>query len=354
MKRKPIILGIISLAIALPATADTFTLKDGSTVEGTVLSEAGDSYLVEVQVTKSIKDERTIAKADVAKVVRERKDQTAFEAIAKLVPTPDLLTDEEYGQRISAANKFIKDFSDSTKKADVEKILATLKQESAQIASGGVKMNGTIITPEEYKLNAYELDAKVQEARIRNMVQAGQYLGALRAYSEYAVKFKGTTSLAVLTPVMRQVAKRQVAEAKQLLATYPERLKKRQVGLERMSPDDRRITENAIKDEDAAIEARLKVEKDAKITWVTFSPFNKSSLDEIVRAGESESRLMDSVTIPAPGQDSGKLWRDAMALIRNGSPAAEVTAAITATRSAGVPPDYITILEDAAKANLGK
>ena len=50
------------------AFADTFVLKDGTTIEGTVIRQDDDAnYVIEVQVTSTIKDERVIPKADVVR-----------------------------------------------------------------------------------------------------------------------------------------------------------------------------------------------------------------------------------------------------------------------------------------------
>ncbi len=353
MKRKPIILALFSLALVVPSMADTFTLNDGTALEGVILREDAEFYVLEVQVTKSIKDERKVAKADVTKVVRERPDQASFDKIAKFVPTPDLLTDAQYGERITAVNKFLKAFPDSANKKDAEMLLSNLKEESAQIASGGVKMKGKIISPEEYKLNAYDLDAKVEEARILNLVEQRQFIAALRAFSDFMTQFKMTNSMVSLAPTMQRVMNGQIADAKQLLASLDQRTKEREAGLERMAVDDRRVTENALKDETANVEKRLEAEKTAKIVWVTPSPFSRSALDAVVRGGDSELRRLDSIKPPAPGSDSGGLWRDAMMLIVRGAPTNDISSAISAARSAAVPADYISILETAAKANSG-
>ncbi|MES2659335.1 MAG: PTPDL family protein [Verrucomicrobiota bacterium] len=349
MKSNSAILVLISLAATLPARADKFTLKDGSVLEATIASETADSYVLEVQVTKSIRDERTIAKADVAKVEREQPDLKAYEAIAKLVPTPDLLSDEEYGTRINAVQKFLKDHPASPHAKDAKAMLATLKTESAQVASGGIKL-GAMISPAEYKLNAYDLDARVQEAKIRNLVTQDEPLAALRAYSDFSRDFTGTNSFAALAPLMQQVMKNQVAEAEESLLTLDARLKKRAAGLGQMSSEDRRITENAIKEEDASIEARYKSEKAANLGWVTPSPYNKASLEETVRFGEAEITRLAAIKLTL-GQDAGKAWREAWAVIHNSKNAAAVTTAITAARTLGVSAKYLAMLEEAAKVN---
>lgn len=334
------------MAASLVAQADTFVLKDGTRVEGTIVSEEGDSYVLEVQVTKSIKDERKIAKADVVKIDRDKPDLKAFEAIAKIVPTPDLLTDEEYGERLIAVRNFLKEFPSSDKSKAAEAMLETLKAESTQIASGGVKISGSIITPAEYKVNAYDLDAKVKEAEVRKLVDKREFLAALRAYTGFCADFQGTTAYASLSPIMQQVMRNQIAESKQALLTLDERTKKRLLGLERMTPEDRRISESAIAEESANIEARLKAEKDAHIVWVTPSPYSKAALEESVRAGEAEMNRLGTVDTTL-GQDAGKAWRDAFAMIRSSSNEAAVTAAVTAARTAGVSPKYMAMLEAA-------
>lgn len=63
MKNKPALGALCLLAATLPCVADTFLLKDGTTLNGAIVSEAGDSYILEVQVTKSIKEEDTLIEA---------------------------------------------------------------------------------------------------------------------------------------------------------------------------------------------------------------------------------------------------------------------------------------------------
>lgn len=347
MTKNSTLLTLVSLALALPSAADTFTLKDGSTLEAVIVSEAGDSYVLEVQVTKSIKDERKIAKADVVKIDRAQPDLKAWEAIAKLVPTPDLLTDSEYGVRILAVDKFIKDYPASTKIKEAKAMLATLKSESTAVASGGIKVKGALISPADYQLNTYDLDARVQEAKIRTLVNQGQMLTALREFTSFSANFQSTTSFGALVPLMVQVIKSHVEEAEQLLTTFDARSKKRMSGLEQMTAEDRKISENAIKEEDAAFEVRFKAEKDAR-NWVTPSPFNKASLEDTIQFGKAEITRISAVKTTL-GNDGGKAWRDARAIIQNGGSAAAISSAIAAAKTAGVSPKYIAMLEEAGK-----
>lgn len=348
MKIRSTFVAVSFLAASLPSFADTFTLKDGTTLEGTIISESPESYVLDIQITKSIKDSRTIAKTEVVKVQREQLDQKAFEAVASQVPAPDFLTVDEYVSRISTVEQFLKKFPASKDFKKAKDILDTLKSESAAIADGGVKMNGEIVPASDYKANAYDLDARIQEARIRRSIEAGNLLSALRGFSTFDRDFRSTLSHGALSPLIKQVIQSHVAEARQSLQSLEARLKNRQLGLQRMSSEDRPVTEAAIREEDAQLEAAFKAEKDSKISWVTTSPFHKGSLEETVRFGEAEIiRLNASQT--ALGVDGGKAYREAWTAVHSGKGATAVAAAIAAAKSALVPASYLAPLEEAAK-----
>ncbi len=348
MKSNPALATLCLLWITLPSHADTFTLKDGTTLEATVISETADTFVLEVQVTKSIKDERKIAKADVVKQTAEQPDLKAFEAIAKTVPTADFLSADDYAPLIATVEKFLRDNRASSKTKEARAMLETLKAESAQVSAGGIKFNGKIVSPAEYKTNAYDMDARVKEAQIRRMVEARQFLPALRAFADFDRDYRTTLSYGALAPLMIQVVQNQVAEAKQALLTYDARIKTRDVGLQQMTLEDRKVTESAIKEENAQLEARFKAEKDAKITWVTTHPFHKASLDETVKFGELELVRLAAVKTVL-GVDGGKAYRDVYTAVQSGANAAAVTAALTAAKAAAVPASYLAPLEAAAK-----
>lgn len=348
MKKTPALAASCLLALTLSSSADTFTLKDGSKIEAKVLKEDAESYDLEVQVTKSIRDERKVLKADVVTVTRERLDLKAFEPIAKFVPTPDLLTEDEYAVQIAAVDKFLKTYSTSTKAEEARTILKTLREEVLEVGAGGVKVGGKIVSKEEYQANAYDLDARVQEAKIRRLGTEGQTVAALRAFADFDRDFRTSLSYGALVPFAKQLIQNHVSECQQSLATLDARLKERQTGLARMVSEDRAVTDAAIKEQDAAIEARYKSEKEARQTWVTTSPFHKASLDESVKFGQSELARVSAVKTEL-GVDGGKAYRELYSAVKTGGNAATVTAALASTKAALVPTRYTAPLEAEAK-----
>ncbi|MGL4400688.1 MAG: PTPDL family protein [Luteolibacter sp.] len=349
MKNKPATVLLCLLGASLPTLAETFKLKDGSTVEGTILRETADSYVLEVQVTKSIRDERTISKADVASLVRAEPDAKDYEAISTLVPTPDMLDADQYAVKIAAVERFIQKHPTSSNLKAARTTLETLKAESAQLAAGAIKISGKMVSPADYQANAYDFDARVKETRIRDFVNDNEFLPALRLFVEFDRDYRNTLAYGALINMMKQVIEHHVGEAKETLLTFDTRTKERNAGLQRMAFEDRKRTEEAIKEESAEIEARYKAEKDAKQPWPTTSPYHKASLEDTVKFGQAELvRLSGVKTIL--GLDSGKAYREAWNALQTGANAATVTTAIASAKAAGVPPHYLAPLEARAKA----
>ena len=338
------------LAFTFPAAADTFVLKNGSKVEGVILHEDATTYTLEVMVTKSIKDERAVAKADVVKIEREDPGQKTFAAIGALTPTPDALTAEEYAQMIRKTEKFLRDYPTSLKSKAAMAILATLKVEANEVLAGGIKLNGKIIPSEERAANRYAIDALVQKAKILRLVNESNSLQALRAFSEMNKDFRNTTAYSELVPLMQQVITSYMQEIGQSLATLEARIKEQNVGLERMSTVDRHSTETAIQQQNAAIEAQFKKESDAKTGWVTVYPLFKPSLEATLTFAKQELVRL-AATKSTPVVDGGRIFRDTLALIQSHGDPAKVAPEIKAARTAMVPQRYIAILEAAAAGN---
>ena len=348
MKKRTCAIAASFITIVLSAYADTFTMKDGTKLEGSILRQDADSYVLEVHITKSIKDERVVAKGDVVKIDKDQPDLTAFVEISKLVPVPDMLTSEEYAVRVQKVEKFLMDNKGSSKSRDARAILATLKDEANQVQAGAIKMGGKFISPEEYRSNAYEIDSRVQEAKIRALLKDPRRIKVLRAYLEFNKDFPNTTANAELLPLMIQTIYAYLAEAEQLMSTFDARINNRMIGLDRMPAADRHSSENAIREESVEQERLCKQEKSEGVGWVTLQPYCKPTLVETLTFGKQEvARLLTQKN--AQTVDAGKIYRETLALIHNKSNPAGVTAALTEAKTAKIAPRYIAILEDAAK-----
>lgn len=335
------------LALSLSAGADTFFLKDGTKLDAKVISEDTESYTLEVQVTPTIKDERVVAKADVEKIEREKLDLTAFEKIKDLVPTPDLLTSDEYDARILPVTKFLKEYPRSSKAKDAQVILDTLKKEAEAVAQGGIKLDGNIVEAAEFQSNAFEMDARVGAAKVRAAAAKSDWLGALREF-EKLEPFQSTAVYRDLLPVVSRVLASYKAVINEWISTREARVATRRTDLDRMSPDDKANTLAALREEAAGIDARYAREKSENLRWVTPHPFHANALSDNSSAIENELQRIEHYQ--APQTDGGKAYRDAWAAIHSEADPAEITAALNNARSAGLPEEYTARLDAAAKA----
>lgn len=337
------------LAIA-SAAADSLELKDGTKLEGTILREEGDDYIVQVQVTKSIKDERRIPKADVVKQVAEKKDETAFVEIAKLVPAPDLLGEPAYATRIAKVADFLKTYPNSAKKSAALKIHDELETERAAIAAGGVKFEGKIISAAERAPRAYALDASIQANGIRAAAESGDMLAALRGWSRLESDFAGSSAYRSIIPFMVTAMKAHLANVNTTLAGFDARVKARASGLDGMNGNDRIRSQQAIQDEQDRYLAHVAKEKADGIKWLSLDPYVKAPLEETKRQLENEIRRLGSLD-PANLRNTEQAYADAWAEVtRPGATRREAEAAVSKARGENLPQSYVDLLLAAAPA----
>ena len=226
-------------------------------------------------------------------------------------------------------------------------MIATLKQEANEILAGGIKVNGQIVPPAEYRANALEIDARGQEKKIRELIASSNFLAALRAFAEFDRDFKGTLPHTEILPLVSQTISRYLAGVQQQLSNFDKATKERAAGLTRMQFEDRRNSEAAIAEELALAEQQLKNERQARLGWVTIYPFLKATMDETLNFGKQELNRLNTA-ISRPPADAGKAYRDAFRTISSAPDDAARKAALAEARTAGVSAKYFATLEAAA------
>ena len=346
MKSRNLLFSLACFSLAAPASADTFVLKDGSRLEGRILKENPDSYVLEVQITKSIKDEKTVAKADVEAIETEKVDEKSFEKLKNLVPTPDLLPSAEYDKRIQAVTAFLKEHPKSAKLADANAILSTLKAEAPVVEAGGFKLAGAMVSAADYKANLYEMDAKILESRIRGAVGQGNYVQALRGFKLLETDFVTTASRKALLPLKRQVLQSYKAQINEQLTEYAALMADRKSALARMSKEDRNRAESGMAEEVASLQKARQAEEASDQRWKTTNPLDRESLVQAKDAIESE--LTDE--IPVEEIDGGKFYRDILKEIQDSKDKEAAGQAFSRSGELEFPEKYLAILQAAAKA----
>lgn len=340
---KPAATLLIPALIAL-CSADTIRLRNGTELEGVIVSEESDHYVALVQVTKSIRDQRKIPKADVIEIVGVKKDEVAFEAIAKLTPTPDLLGYEEYERRIEDTEEFLATHSSSTLSRDAVKILATLEEEATVVKAGGVKFKGKMIPAEERAKKAFTLDSEIAASAVTTAGDAGNRTAALRAWSDFEKEFPTSRAFIDTKPYVVKLMKSQLAGVSKQLDTFDERTKERADGIERIPTKDRARTEKILQEQSDEYLRVIEAEKKAQIRWVTMDPYHKAPMTQMKSLLEREIKRLEALsTSQLP--DGDHAWEEAWTTLHGSPTNEEAREAVSKARNARLPKEYVERLE---------
>ena len=325
--------------------ADTIVLKTGKKIEGEIISQDDKDYLVQVFVTKSIKDERRIPKDEVARIIKESPDVKAFHDVAALVPTPDLLTASSYQKRLAICKDFISKFPNSAHHKDAKKILATLENEFKTISAGGIKQDGQLIARADMEANSYEIHARMLLHSMNKYAAARHYMHALRKWEILRTDYKNSTSFKKGIPVAKRTLRLYQISLKQLLDTLDVRIEKRKSALRSMSEGDRERTLDALAERKKIHLNRLEREKTIdKLKWLSIDPLHKESLSHSFNLTGTELSSIaniDTSKIELAGASYRDTWT---ALAEENLEVA--TAHIKNLKSLRIPERYIQPLEE--------
>lgn len=344
-------IGLVSMAVVTLSgisNADVFHLKDGRALEGEILSEGEESYLLEVLVARGIRDQITVAKEDVVRIERELPDEKEFAALQNLIPVPDLLSEQEYEQRINAIREFISTHPESARLGQAQEMLETHLRELTVVEVGGLKLDGKMITRDERLANRYYIDSRMAAAEIGRLAQGSGYLIALRAFKAFEAEYSGSESWHELLPFVRQLANAHKANAQEMLNGIDDRLVRQESGLSRMSPEERRASMRAIADRDAANKQRHDQERAMRNLWPTLVPDYRPTIDDTIRFADQEIRRLSAAsTQPLRQPTPSQLWRNAVAAVQGGDET-QIRTATQAARSARMPQRYLDQLNSLA------
>ena len=276
-------------------SADTFILKSGIKYDGKILSENATSYLIEIRVTPTIKDERRIPKDQIKKIIKAAPDAEAFSKVKSLVPTPDRLPLSAYASRINTAKKFLSDYPTSSHRKEVKTIIETLEKEQQTITQGGIKLSGQLISPTDMEANAYDIHARILLLDIKKLSAKGLYQQALRKWEYLKKNYPHAAAYKTSIPIAKRILRAHHSQLKQLIKSLDARLTKRESAIKSLKPDDRTRTINLLAERKKTYDALIeKEEKELRTRWLTIDPFSKKAMEYNLRNAESELNALSS------------------------------------------------------------
>lgn len=335
----------LSLTSAGLLVADTFNLRDGTSLEGEILAETTDDYTISVQVTATIRDERTISKADVVSIDKDSPVDLAFASIKDLVPSANRLGVADYDLMINKKVKqFLSSFPTTRYTSKAKAILSTLEKEREIVSLGGLKLDGQWISPGDRNANAFDLDARMAVEDATVTAKAGHFRKSMRQFEVIEREFSTSEQFAKGVEMAKKVLQAYGKEVGDDLKQIDSLIAEREKELQRLPNSQQQKAQAEIKKIDLAYTALIAKEKKSRTKWLTLEMYHQSTLDETARTIDTELRRLtnlDLSKITLVGSSYRNAWAAA-----EGANTEEAEKLFSELNSRKVPARYVAALKE--------
>jgi hypothetical protein len=331
------------------AGADTVKLKTGETFKGNIIAEDATSVTIEfaVEGTKGIKDERRFEKSEIESYQKEDPADKAWADLTKEIPTADLMGTSDYDLLIAKVDAFVAAHGKSTRAAEARRLLAALKEERAQVAAGGLKLDGTWISPEQYQREKFWVDGRAGIKQMSDLGKAGRRLEALRIFEKLEATHAGTTlhakAIAEVGPILKGYGV-SLAEAIRNHSAY---MGQRAKVLTTLAPEERRKTEALQASEVTAHKAKIEAERKSGTKWLSMAAFDLEELKKAAELVDKETKRLAAIDTNEFSATDGVLRQVDQAVQEGRVDVAKSLLAQISSRAPTVP--YIKELQDRLK-----
>lgn len=306
---RPTSIALLLSGLALSSSADTFNLKDGSTIEGDIALKSADSYTLLVEVQKGVRDEVVIKKTDILSISKEDLSLEAFKALPKLIPTADLLTADDYQSIIDKKiSPFLKKYPESGKLDEAKKIKAVLLSEMAQAKSGSIKVDGKWLTAEDLAHNKYEFEALTEANKVKKYARKGDFGMALTTLSKMEKEYKNTKPYHDALDMSLRFLPIYKAKAQKVADNADKAVKKREQSLERLASSDKGRVKRILAAEEAAYQSQVSATKQAGSKWLPLNRFHEDSANSVLQLIDRETSRLQKIA-DTEYVDGGALYR---------------------------------------------
>lgn len=284
-------------ALAAGAFADTFTLKNGEKLEGRVLRESDTEVVVEVQLSSSIKDERTIKKTELASIEKVKPDEEAWKQLETLTLGNESLEPEDYTKAVTRLRTFATEFPKSPKAADANTRATAFEEEKKRTEAGELKLDGKWLTKDEVSREKVQIDGRLLFRRMQRQAGAGQLSEAMNTFDELQKRAAGSATYPDAVALARQT----------LLKLQPMLDRQRALLKARVEENKRRLSNvsGIEKTQLEALLAREAMQTEAAVTayersgrkWLPLHPSTERSLSSMASKISSETNSLNRLNL---------------------------------------------------------
>ncbi|MFN0130852.1 MAG: PTPDL family protein [Verrucomicrobiales bacterium] len=289
-----------AILTAVAAQADTIKLKDGKTIEGTIVSEDTSSVTIRTTIVGNIPDNKVVPRSDIASIVKKTPEDSAAEAVLKLLPTEDFLQPSHYNKLIAEGpDKFLAQFPNSKYRAEILSLKKTLTEEQAQTRRSMRKVDGKWLNGEELQANAYNIEALKIFREMEKAIAAENHRAALDAYVRLEAIGKFSLSYPKAIEAARKVLEQYGSTLAAAVKAVPTKLKNEEARLANMVPSDLAAAKAEREKVKKEFQARLAEEKKNKVRFTSTLDTDLPSLTEATRQVDTEMKRVSALNVAA-------------------------------------------------------
>lgn len=330
--------------------ADTIHLTNGKKLEGIILEEHDDHYLALINITESIREEQTIQKSQVKSITVKPEEVKAFEKLADIVPTPNMLDTQGYESRIAAVESFLSSYPDSDQSVAAAKMLDTLEKEYALIRRGGMKFQDRLISPKEVSTNRYGIDAAIMAHEFAQRANHGNPIMALRTWNKLESEYRASDAYETHIPMALKIMHSLKSAIETELESLDKRLEEREANLANAPRRDRNRIQRAYAAREEKYQQLLAQEKEKRIVWLSLDTFEPGPMKQVHGRLEKEINRLEKLD-PSSLPDGDQAWSKAWKALKNDPKSDEAKEALREFRSMRPPVEYIKLLESLLENN---
>ena len=278
--------------------AESIELRDGTKVDGKILSVTADTVLMEVQTSPTIREEKSYPRSEVTKIQRASQDDVAYAEVAGLTVPSTANNPAVYDAPLERVRAFMTNYAYSKHMSEARKLAAALESDRARVAAGEVKLDGVWVAANASPAERTELGGRVQLAKMK---ESSDPIAALTSFEIIEKNHLTSSAFPESVKVARESLVKLRAGLVRARADLERRIRDQEQGLKLASEDRRLRIEQAIAQEKSAIQAQIERVKQSGSKWTPVLLDAKLLADLSTRVESEEARLskIDTATLAA-------------------------------------------------------
>ena len=288
--------------------AESIELRDGTKVDGKILSVTADTVLMEVQTSPTIREEKSYPRSEVTKIQRASQDDVAYAEVAALTVPSTANNPAVYDAPLERVRAFMTNYAYSKHMSEARKLAAALESDRARVAAGEVKLDGVWVAANASPAERTELGGRVQLAKMK---ESSDPIAALTSFEIIEKNHLTSSAFPESVKVARESLVKLRAGLVRARADLERRIRDQEQGLKLASEDRRLQIEQGIAQEKSAIQAQIERVKQSGSKWTPVLLDAKLLADLSTRVESEEARLskIDTATLAAGASAANEAQR---------------------------------------------